>query len=107
MSQIKSNSVEVRFDCALYSDIAVQKAAHEYSGEFSFKISRAAESNEFICLVRPLETNSLENFSSAIFENRVLDHQLRLRLSDETAPVKNLIIAQAFSKTSLITPDGA
>ena len=36
------------------------------------------------------------------FKQELLDQELREHIADETAPVRTLILAQAFSKTGLI-----
>ena len=105
MTDSNSKQLELRFDSSIYSDLAIQKAAHKYSDHFSIKISLDSDSSDFICIVSPTATGSIEAFCSTDFENDVYDHQLRLKLADATEPIRNLIIAQAFSKTNLISPD--
>ena len=100
-----TNQNELRFDSRIYSDFAIQKAAHKHSEHFSIKISQDSDSNEYICIVKPNGSDSTEIFSATAFENDVYDFQLRLKLAEDTEPVRNLIIAQAFSKTNLIAPD--
>jgi hypothetical protein len=39
------------------------------------------------------------------FCNEVLDQELRETIAEETAGIRNLLLAQAFSKTSLIDPE--
>lgn len=42
----------------------------------------------------------------ADFNRDLLDQDLRERIAEETGPLKNLILAQVFSKTNLLDPDG-
>jgi His-Xaa-Ser system protein HxsD len=39
------------------------------------------------------------------FKKEVLDQDLRLKLKAETEPIRNLILAHAFSKTGLIADE--
>jgi len=50
----------------------------------------------------------MENFDflAGEFQNEVLDQELREAVAEETKGIQNLLLAQAFSATSLLDPLG-
>jgi len=89
-------------DTTIYSLVAIKKAAYKFA-------DRAA-----ICLC-PKTASCIEavfSFSAedgvkpeevvADFYTELLDQDLREIIKNETAPVRNLILAHAFSRTTLI-----
>jgi His-Xaa-Ser system protein HxsD len=88
------------FDSSAYSLDAIQRAAYRFSDRFS-------------CVTSTTDADTIEvkvSFGSddididatlADFQSVVLDHVLRERIREETADVRNLVLALAFSKTSL------
>jgi His-Xaa-Ser system protein HxsD len=91
------------FDQAVHSIDAVQRAAYRLSDRISCEISVADGSIEVRATVLDQETELNELFAE--FRTEVLDQVLRERIRAETADVRNLVLAMAFSRTGLVDTD--
>ncbi|AON55777.1 His-Xaa-Ser system protein HxsD [Herbaspirillum seropedicae] len=103
--------LSVEFDSKAFSLLAVQKACHRFSNLASFEVRvRAHDGQNFIQVTaQPLAAKSeggLEHLAKQL-RNEALDQQLREQIRAQTEGVRNLILAHAFSKTGLISPDGS
>ena len=98
----KVKTISVNFDSRAYTLIAIKKAAYKYIDSFSADISLA--NDEVRCLLNLTSPRSDESVARLVddFKKEVLDQDLREKLRIETAPVRNLILAHAFSKTGII-----
>ena len=96
--------VVVRFQVDLYPIEAVQAAAHKFTDRCYVHVERGTD-DEFV--VRLKANRPLDNAEhlAGQFANEVLDQVLRLRLRDQTQGFRNLILAQAFSRTNLVEPE--
>ena len=99
----KAKTVSVNFDSRVFSLIAVKKAAYKYIDSFSADIS--INTDEVRCLLKLTSPRSDESCASLVddFKKEVLDQDLREKLKVETEPIRNLILAHAFSKTGIIS----
>jgi His-Xaa-Ser system protein HxsD len=97
------NSETLSFDPAAHSVDAIQRAAYRLSDRASFEI--AAADGAIVVTVSPLDDE--QDLAGFIAELRreVLDQVLRERIRAETADVRNLVLALAFSKTGLAETD--
>jgi His-Xaa-Ser system protein HxsD len=93
----------VTFDTALYRSNAVKKAAYKYGGLFYVLISHRSDLIEV--RLKPKETCTLPDAVVGEFCNEVLDQELRETVAEETTGIRDLLLAQAFSKTTLIDPE--
>jgi His-Xaa-Ser system protein HxsD len=100
-NQTANSEYLVPFDLRLHSITAVKKAAYRYSDRFvtDFEL----KDQELLCRLRFTQQRSEDGFQRAIddFKKEALDQDLRERLKAETEPVRNLILAHAFSKTGI------
>ncbi|WP_331694268.1 His-Xaa-Ser system protein HxsD [Pandoraea sputorum] len=93
-------TIRLELDEEFYSPEAVQKAAYRFIDRLTVVISRVGAN--VICEIdvnSGIETpvgNLLSNF-----KRELLDQQLRAQIKAETEPVRNLILAYAFSRTGL------
>lgn len=96
-------TISVNFDSRVYTLLAVKKAAYKYIDSFSADISLA--NDEVRCLLKLTSPRSDEIVARLVddFKKEVLDQDLREKLKVETEPVRNLILAHAFSKTGIIS----
>jgi len=93
---------EVRFDVSVFSLDAVKAACYRFLDKFSPSIE--VREGAILCLLH-FDSKISEASIAAEIENlkkEVLDQELRQKLKAETEPVRNLILAHAFSKTGLI-----
>lgn len=91
------------FDRAGYSIDAVQRAAYRFVDRLSAEIiegERAIDATLYI----PDETDD-PGAVVADFRSEALDQVLRERIRSETADMRNLVLALAFSKTGLAQDD--
>jgi His-Xaa-Ser system protein HxsD len=100
VSSMPDGGLVVRFDHAIYRPSAVKKAAYKYGGFFSILIEES-EKSTVVSLKPTVACQSLDE-AAGQFCNEVLDQELREEISAETRGVRDLLLAHAFSKTSLI-----
>ncbi|HYV43306.1 MAG TPA: His-Xaa-Ser system protein HxsD [Myxococcaceae bacterium] len=96
----KETSIEL--DTAVYRLNAIKKAAYRFGDRCHVEIGTVAEGRARVTL-RPKEplVGDLEQLAGEL-RNEVLDQELREVVAQETEAVRNLILAQAFSKTSIL-----
>lgn len=88
------------FDSTVYRLSAVKKAAYKFGGHFHFLIEQ--QGSLIKVQLKPKESYDSPDALAGEFCNEVLDQDLRETIAEETAGIRNLLLAQAFSKTSLI-----
>ena len=93
---------QLTFESSAHSVDAIQRAAYKFSDRLSCDL--ATQNGSVLCTLHlPDETEDVATTLSD-FRNEVLDQTLRERIRGETAEVRNLILALAFSKTGLTDP---
>lgn len=92
-------SFVVAFDAKTVTLDALQRAAYALSDAATVNIREG--DGELICDVYPREGVSPDEVEHRI-RIGVIDQMLRLRIAEQTEPVRNLIFALAFSQTGLI-----
>jgi His-Xaa-Ser system protein HxsD len=88
------------FDATVYSLNAIKKAAYKFGGHFYALIEQHDRVTEV--RLRPKESCDSPDTLAGEFCNEVLDQELRETIAEQTAGIRDLLLAQAFSKTSLI-----
>jgi His-Xaa-Ser system protein HxsD len=100
-----SAKVELVFDSKVFSLTAIKKASYRFIDKFSadFLLS----DSRIICTLNfsPSYSEAAAKFIVEDFKKEVLDQDLRITIASETESVRNLILAHAFSRTSLIQSD--
>lgn len=91
------------FDPAAYSVDAVQRAAYRLSDRGSFEVVVGEAAIEVT--VTPLGEEADAPALMAELRGEALDQVLRERIRAETADVRNLVLALAFSRTGLAEAD--
>jgi His-Xaa-Ser system protein HxsD len=90
----------VRFNADVYRLLSVKKAAYRFGGHFYVLIE---QSDNFVeARLKPKDSCKTPDSIVGEFCNEVLDQELREEIAVETAGIRDLLLAQAFSKTSLI-----
>lgn len=87
-------------DETVYSLEAVQKAAYRFIDRLTILISK--EAGQIVCDIDPVASQTLD-LQTVIddLKRELLDQQLRAQIKAETEPVRNLILALAFSRSGL------
>ncbi len=84
----------------IYSVEATQKAAYRFIDRLTILVEPSGE--ELICYIEPVAGHEAKfEEHLADFKRELLDQQLRKQIKDETEPVRNLILAYAFSRSGL------
>ncbi len=84
----------------IYSLEATQKAAYRFIDRLTILIE--ALGDDLQCEIDPVAGQE-EKFNQHLsdFKRELLDQQLRKQIKEETEPVRNLILAYAFSRSGL------
>ena len=92
---------DLRFSSAVYSLDTIKKAAYRLSGHCSFDFEVVG--GEILCRLHFAQALSSERMAAIKngFRNEVLDQDLRRTIAEETGPMRNAILAYAFSRTGL------
>lgn len=91
----------VSFDVRVYALPAIKKAAYRFLKSFDTEITQ--DGNSWVCMLRfalPVDTEAIER-AERDFRAEVLDQDLRASIARETEPVRNAVLALAFSRTGL------
>ena len=96
-----SAPLRVKSDASVYALPAIKKAAYRFLKSFDIEITQ--EGDSWICTLRFFAPASAEAMERAERELRaeVLDQDLRASIARETEPVRNAVLAMAFSRTGL------
>ncbi len=97
----QSSKARMSFDSRVYALPIVKKAAYRFLKEFITDITQ--DGDAWICtltFVGPADADVTERASRAL-QAEVLDQDLRASIARETEPVRNAILALAFSRTGL------
>ncbi|MER9657240.1 hypothetical protein NKJ26_27800 [Mesorhizobium sp. M0152] len=99
------NSVEIRFDLKVFTLDCVKRAAYRVTGGSSVDI--AIEDGFAKCVLHFSKPMSRAQSDHAVEALRleVLDQDLRGVVAEETASVRNAVLALAFSKSGLQSVD--
>ncbi len=99
-------SVSVIFDLQINSLTVIKKAAYKFAADCSVVLN-TKERNQLEARLSFPDNTDLASKNAVVraFCNEVIDQDLREQIAQETEASRNLILAQAFSKTSLLQQD--
>jgi His-Xaa-Ser system protein HxsD len=93
----------ITFDRATVELDAVQRAAYAVAARMTVDIRVSA--NEYVCTLFPRAAGTDLHDLQHQMRSEVIDQTLRLRIGQQTEPLRNLIFALAFSQTGLADPE--
>jgi His-Xaa-Ser system protein HxsD len=96
----------VTFDLGCYSVDAVQRALYRFSDRLSSNVAVDGGIVRCTLFIDSVDSGEVQGVV-ADFRNEVLDETLRARVREETAEVRNLILALAFSNSGLVDAEDA
>jgi His-Xaa-Ser system protein HxsD len=103
---LKDGRIDLRLDIKVYRLTAIQKAAYKLAKHVTVAIGALEGDLAAVTLLfRPATTEPAALECARSFFQELLDQELREKIGNETAPLRSLIIAQAFSRTDLIRRD--
>jgi len=97
----QTEGVRVTFDVRVYPLAVIKKAAYRFLKTFVAEI--AQEGDTWVCTLKftaSVDTAAIDQATRDL-QAEVLDQDLRASISRETEPVRNAILALAFSRTGL------
>jgi len=102
----ESENCVLSLDTAIYSLEAIKRTAYKFADRSSVVISPSTGSAVSVVFnfIGKFAANDPEQVISD-FCNELLDQDLRETISRETTPLRNLILAHAFSRTQLADED--
>lgn len=102
-TNLPDGSICIVFESKVYSLSAIKKAAYKFSDKAAFHFSTDKDAAVRVKLSFSEKNSPIEAKQIAgDFCNEILDQDLRETISQETEAIRALILAQAFSRTSLI-----
>ncbi len=93
--------VTLDLDLELYPVNVVFRVAYDFTDRFFLYLSRPTEQVIRVLLAQQSPSLSLRDVAGA-FTNALIDQRLRERVERETAPIRALLVAQAFAEADLI-----
>jgi His-Xaa-Ser system protein HxsD len=101
--RVEGSTARVEVDTSVYSLVALKKAAYRIADRCSV-VFGAMDGNRVEVAIACAPSTSEEQIRQCVraFFEEALDQDLRERISAETAPLRNLILAHAFSRTKLV-----
>ena len=106
MSEECASLVRIDFDPLVYRLTAIKQAAYRFGDRCFIEIAIDDGQRVWVTLKSKSDDISADHWADE-FRNAVLDQELREQVAIETAGIRNLLLAQAFSATSLIQPESA
>jgi His-Xaa-Ser system protein HxsD len=100
---VATGQFTLQFDLKAYALATIQKACQRYSACASFSFEGDSENSKVNVTVYPKGVR-VEGLDDEL-RTEVLEQQIREVVRTETAGVRNLILAHAFSHTGLIKSD--
>ena|SRR2546425_3759305 len=101
----RGRTATLTFDTNIFPVETVKKAAYKYLDRFT--VDFHLDGSILTCFLSFSQETSDADMYVIVgdLKNEVLDQDLRERIKTETAPIRNLILAHAFSKTGLIVDE--
>lgn len=104
--QTFDGTIRTTIDLRVYRLTAVKKAAYRLADRLTASMASHDEHSVAVTFTFKTGTNeSTAREAERLFFQELLDQELRESIAAETAPLRTLILAQAFSKTDLIGDD--
>ena len=97
------DSIKLCLSLNIYSLEAIKKVCYKFADRCSILLNEASDREVEIIFEFPEKTDEPQRKEILrAFSNELLDQDLREQIAKETEATRNLILAEAFSKTSLI-----
>ena len=103
--QIDANTLVVGFDPSVYRLAAIKKAVYRLGDRLSASIRVAKNGTIETELILVDSSPDIDRLLGDLCRE-ALDQELREQIAEETAGIRDLLLSQAFSATSLIDREG-
>ena len=101
--EIGAAGITLAFDQATVDLDALQRSAYAVAAEMTVDVRVSGA--DYVCTLFPRKRDATGDELKHRFRAEVNDQILRLRIAKETEPLRNLVLALAFSRTGLIEGD--
>jgi len=105
-------SVTIKLDPRIYSKESILKACYWYTGVANIHVPESPDQRLVIRIEMKQKAPTLEAPKPLLvdeflpeFCNSLLDFELRRQIETETAPIRQLILAKAFSESGVLEDD--
>jgi His-Xaa-Ser system protein HxsD len=98
-----ADGVIVRLQTSVYGIRPIAEAAHRFTARCTVQIEQSE--GTVSCRIKSKDARSSAQSIADEFVNEVLDQFLRSKLEEETRDIRNLLLAHAFSNTSIFHPE--
>lgn len=98
-----SDWASLSFDLRVCRLNAIKKAAHKFAHIAEINVAVRGE-NEALVTIRPTKSGESMEQLRCDLRAETLDQELRETVAEETGPIRNLLLAQAFSPICFIEP---
>jgi His-Xaa-Ser system protein HxsD len=95
----------VEFDLAVFNIESIKRAAYRFSDRFAFNVCISGTTASCVLAFPDTVSPELIDETASNFRKEVLDQDLRQSIRAETESVRNVILAHAFSRTTLVNSD--
>ena len=99
---IDSDTLRAVVDTSIYSISAVFATCYKYTDHCYIFLSRSSDPSSIEILFSRKNEGSDLSRVAAEFYNELIDQQIRIQVNAETAQIRTLIVAQAFSEGNLL-----
>ena len=103
---LRDGCVLLTLDVRVYRLAAIKKAAYRLADRFTTAIgSPTADTVPLTLRFKASATDASASESVRLFFEELMDQELRESIAEETAPLRNLILAHAFSNLDVVKRD--
>jgi len=96
---------QLEIDLEAFGLDSIKRAAYRFSDRFAFDIALAGTTAHCTLIFPESDSSSSIDAKIAAFRKELLDQDLRSSIRAETEHVRNLILAEAFSRTGLVSDE--
>jgi len=97
-----SDEVGVTVDTSLHSRRAIFEACYKLTDRAFVTLARDRENPSLLIVGFRARQGSLDPSIAGVFVNELIDQEIRGALDREMAPIRDLIVAQAFAEGNLL-----
>ncbi|HEV7669232.1 MAG TPA: His-Xaa-Ser system protein HxsD [Thermoanaerobaculia bacterium] len=97
-----NDEIEVSVDTALHSRRAIFEACYRLTDRAYVSLSRDPGNPNLLVVGFRARQGTLDPSIAGIFRNELIDQEIRTALDLEMAPIRDLIVAQAFAEGNLL-----
>jgi His-Xaa-Ser system protein HxsD len=99
--RVAGEGLAMDVNLTIYPLDVVLRACHTFTGR-CYVFAHPAEGGRVTVELAPREERDLPRDLAGQFSNALIDYRLRALIADETRPIRELLVAQAFCEADLL-----